>query len=193
MVALAVVGYSSPVRRALSFLLLTGCAQLGNAAQSTLPRDVHAPPDARDRADHPCRYGDTAQCIARCEAGDAQTCNAAGVLFEFDAGESTDPALASGFYRRSCDANYAPGCNNLAWLYLRGRGVAHDPPRAMVLFLAAFDAARLACGRGDASGCLLAGEILYDGRAGKKDDEEAAGLFAQACDGGETRACAMEQ
>jgi TPR repeat protein len=116
-------------------------------------------------------------------------CNAAGVLFEFDAGRTSDPALASGFYRRSCDANYAPGCNNLAWLYLRGQGVPHDPPHAMVLFLAAFDAARLACARGDASGCLLAGEILFDGRAGRRDDEEAVALFERACAGGEKRGC----
>src|ERR1700682_588999 len=132
------------------FVVLGGCAQCGSPPESALPRDVHALPTARERAEHPCRYGDAAACVAKCEQ-DADACNATGVFFEFDGGERSDPALASGFYRRACDANYGPGCNNLAWLYPGGRGVPRDPPRAMTLFLAAFDAARIACARGDPS------------------------------------------
>ena len=86
-------------------------------------------------------------------------------MFEFDEGTRSDPALASGFYTRSCEGNYAPGCNNLAWLYLRGAGVPQDQPHAMLLFMAAFDSAKLACMQGDASGCLLAGEMLYEEHA----------------------------
>ncbi|MGH7296246.1 MAG: tetratricopeptide repeat protein, partial [Polyangiaceae bacterium] len=154
-------------------VLGAGCAQLGTPAVSSLPRDVHAQPDAQDLADHPCRYGDVARCVARCEAHDSQACNAAGVMFEFDGGYKSDPALASGFYTRSCEDNYAAGCNNLAWLYLRGNGVPQDQPHAMLLFMAAFDSARLACARGDASGCLLAGELLYEDRAQPKDGDTA--------------------
>ena len=173
-------------------VLLGGCAQLGSAPKGGLPADVHARPDANEVAEHPCRYGDTAACVAKCER-DAQACNATGVLFEFDGGERSDPQVASGFYRRACDANYGPGCNNLAWLYLRGHGVPRDPPHAMVLFMAAFDAARLACGRGDASGCLLAGELLYDGRGVPEDEGQALAFFKRACDGGETRACGARE
>lgn len=171
------------------FVALTGCGQLGNGARSTLPRDVHAPPDAAEVAEHPCRYGDVGRCISRCTADDPQACNAAGVMFEFDEGVSSEPALASGFYTRSCDGNYAQGCNNLAWLYLRGRGVPQDQPHAMLLFMAAFDAAKLACSRGDASGCLLAGEILYEGRGVESDEAQALAFFDRACSGGETSAC----
>jgi TPR repeat protein len=170
-------------------LLVAGCGQLGNAERASLPADVHARPSASELAEHPCRYGDAARCVAKCESGDAQTCNAAGVLFEFDGGDRSDPQVASGYYRRSCDGNYGPGCNNLAWLYLRGTGVARDQPQAMRLFMAAFDAARLACTRGDASGCLLAGELLYEGHAGRRDDEEALAFFRRACQAGEPRAC----
>jgi TPR repeat protein len=168
---------------------LAGCASLGGPPPSSLPRDVHAAPEPRERAEHPCLYGDVMGCIAKCNE-DAQACNATGVLFEFDDGERSDPALASDFYRRACDGNYGPGCNNLAWLYLRGRGVPRDPPRAMVLFMAAFDAARIACTRGDASGCLLAGELLYDGRV-DEDPREAVAFFQRACTGGESRACPL--
>ena len=161
-------------------LASSGCAVLGPTHEPTLPVDVHAAPSVADRTAHPCRYGEVAECLARCVAADPQACNAAGVLLEFDDGERSDPALASAYYRRSCDGNYGPGCDNLAWLYLRGRGVPRDPPQAMTLFLAAFDAARIACARGDASGCLLAGEILYEGRGMPADEEAATAFFAQA-------------
>jgi TPR repeat protein len=172
--------------------LAAGCGEFGNTPGGALPRDVHAQPDARDVAEHPCRYGDVGRCVARCTADDAQACNAAGVMFEFDEGASSEPTLASGFYSRACDGNYAQGCNNLAWLYLRGRGVPQDQPHAMLLFMAAFDSAKLACMRGDASGCLLAGELLYEGRGVQADDAQAVAFFEKACAGGETTGCGRD-
>ena len=174
-------------------LMASGCIELGGPTISALPPDVHAVPDEREVAEHPCRYGDVARCIAKCEANDAQACNAAGVMFEFDGGYKSDPALASGFYSRSCEDDYPAGCNNLAWLYLRGSGVPQDQPHAMLLFMAAFDAAKLACMRGDASNCLLAGELLYEDHAQPKDGDSAVAFFQRACAGGETRACELTE
>jgi TPR repeat protein len=173
----------------VALLSLSGCGEMGNTPVGQLPRDVHAQPETREVAEHPCRFGDVARCIAKCTDDDPQACNAAGVMFEFDEGHSSEPALASGFYSRSCDGNYAQGCNNLAWLYLRGAGVPKDQPHAMLLFMAAFDAAKLACMQGDASGCLLAGEILYEGRGVEADEQQAVAFFKRACDGGEQQAC----
>jgi TPR repeat protein len=173
------------------FLCATGCAELGTPAASSLPADVHAQPTARELAEHPCRYGDVRACLAKCDADDPQACNAAGVMFEFDSGVTTDPLVASGYYERSCSDNYAPGCNNLAWLYLRGHGVPQDQPHAMLLFMAAFDASKLACMRGDPSGCLLAGELLYEQHAQPRAGETAVAFFRKACDGGEARACEL--
>jgi TPR repeat protein len=177
------------MRSALALLpmVLAGCGAFGNATASTLPVDVHAKPDPREVAEHPCRYGDTARCVAKCEGGDAQGCNAAGIFFEF--AERSDPLAASSFYGRACDANYGPGCDNLAWLYLHGRGVPRDLPHAMTLFMAAFDASNLACGRGDGNGCLLAGEMLRDGRGVAEDADEALAMFRRACAAGEPRGC----
>ena len=170
---------------------LVGCGELGGPRAATLPADAHAKPDARELAEHPCRYGDAVRCIAMCQGGDPQGCNGAGVLFEF--AENPDPLAASSFYSRACDANYGPGCDNLAWLYLRGRGVPRDPPHAMVLFMAAFDAASMACARGDGSGCLLAGEMLRDGRGVTEDDDQAVAMFRRACATGEARGCDLER
>jgi TPR repeat protein len=63
----------------------------------------------------------------------------------------------------------------------------------MVLFMAAFDAAKLACGRGDASSCLLAGELLYEDHATAKDGDSAVAFFRKACDGGEQKACLLAE
>ena len=177
------------MRAALVFLpwLVAGCAALGGARTGAPLPDVHAKPDARELADHPCRYGDAPRCVASCESGDPQGCNGAGVLYEFS--ERPDPLTASSYYSRACDANYAPGCDNLAWLYLRGRGVPRDPPHAMVLFMAAFDAARIACARGDASGCLLAGEMLREGRGVQEDEQGALAMFRAACARGLPEGC----
>jgi TPR repeat protein len=170
-------------------LASAGCAQLGDPAGGALPRDVHAAPEAHEVAEHPCRYGDVTRCVAKCGPDDPQACNAAGVMFEFDDGTASDPSRALGFYSQACEGNYAQGCNNLAWLYLRGHGVPRDPPHAMLLFMAAFDAARIACTRGDPSGCLLAGEMLYEGRGVPEDEAQAVAFFQQACAGGEAAAC----
>ena len=172
---------------------VAGCGQLGNTPAGALPRDVHARPEAREVAEHPCRYGDVARCVARCTPDDPQACNAAGVMFEFDEGRTTNPLAASSFYSQSCQGNYGQGCNNLAWLYLRGQGVPKDPPHAMLLFMAAFDASRLACLRGDPSGCLLAGEILYQGLGVEGDQAQALAYFRRACRGGEAEGCGRAQ
>jgi TPR repeat protein len=131
-------------------------------------------------------------CIAKCQdEADAKSCNLVGAMFEFDAGGRDDPSAASAFYRRACDSSYYPGCNNLAWLYLGGRGVPRDQPRAMRLFHYAFEAAKTACTMGDTSGCMMAGEFLYEGRGVEKDDAAAVVLLDRACAGGERRGCAM--
>ena len=104
-------------------------------------------------------------------------------------GGSSNPALASRFYSRACDGNYAPGCNNLAWLYLRGHGVPRDQPHAMLLFMAAFDSSKLACARGDASGCLLAGELLFDGPRASSDGDDGGGVLPARLRRGESKGC----
>jgi TPR repeat protein len=169
--------------------LLAGCAELGNGSNGGLPQDAHYKPTAEEVKRDPCKYNDVQACIALCQKSDARACNMVGVMFEFDVQGNNDAALASGFYRRACDATYAPGCNNLAWLYLGGRGVPQDRQQAMRLFYFAYDAARLACMRGEASGCLMAGELLFDGRVPGDDPEQAQAYFERACDAGEKVGC----
>jgi len=149
---------------------------------------VAARPDPAEVAAKPCVFGDVVGCVAQCTAGTASSCNSLGVLFEYGAKSSVDPATASSFYARACDAEYAPGCTNLAWLYSLGRGVPRDARQAMVLFTRAFDSARLACLRGDSQGCMMAGELILQGQVAGDDAEELA-MFRTACDAGVRQGC----
>jgi TPR repeat protein len=164
--------------------------ELGAVKQASVPYEPHpAPPDSMEVAANPCKFGDVDRCVAKCEAGDANACNALGVMFEFGAQTSEDGALASSYYARACDSSYAPGCTNLGWLYSLGRGVPHDSTHAMALFTRAYEASRLACRRGDSSGCMMAGQALLEGRGVAQDDEAALAFFRRACDGGDRRGC----
>src|SRR5262249_24056818 len=146
-------------------LLAVACNQLGAVKQASVPYDPHAAkPDAAEIAANPCKHGDVARCIEKCQADEPGACNALGVMFEYATDKPADSAVASGFYSRACDASYAPGCTNLAWLYALGKGVPKDPAQSMALFTKAYEASKLACRRGDTSGCLMAGELLLEGR-----------------------------
>jgi TPR repeat protein len=163
---------------------------LGGGKQATLPYEAHpAAPDPIEVAAKPCKFGDVARCIDQCQSGTASACNALGVGFEYGRNGAPDPTIASGFYKRACDQEYAPGCTNLAWLYSLGRGVPRDAQEAMLLFTQAFDQSRLACRRGDGHGCLMAGELLLQGQVTTPDENEQLAMFQAACDHGEPKGC----
>jgi TPR repeat protein len=174
-----------------------GASPLGAVNQGSVPYEgrnaarTAAAGDPTEVAAKPCKFGDVDRCLERCQAGDSHACNGLGVLFEYGApsGPTPDSAMASGFYARACDADYAPGCTNLAWLYSLGRGVPRDPQQAMILFTRAFDASKTACRRGDGHGCLMAGEFLLEGKIAPPDEDGALAFFQAACDHGEPRGC----
>jgi hypothetical protein len=174
-------------------LCLAACGaefSLGPAKQASVPYE--AKPVAADPievAAKPCKFGDVARCLDQCEAGTPAACNALGVVFEYGRNTPPDPTIASGFYARACDREYAPGCTNLAWLYTLGRGVPRDSQQALLLFTRAFDQSRLACRRGDGHGCLIAGELLLQGRVTTTDENEELAMFQAACEEGEPRGC----
>jgi TPR repeat protein len=182
---------------ALSFLAssLAACGgELGLSAvqQASVPYVAHPVVDPIEVAAKPCKFGDTARCMDQCQEGTASACNALGVIYEYGGSTTNttmDPTIASGFYARACDREYAPGCTNLAWLYSLGRGVPRDAQQAMLLFTRAFDQSRLACRRGDGHGCLMAGELLLRGQVTSSVENEEVALFQSACDQGEHRGC----
>ena len=178
--------------------LVVACASLRAGAssasaavkQASLSYDPHPDaPDPIEVAAKPCKFGDVARCIDQCQSGTASSCNALGVFYEYGQHASLDPTIASGFYARACDKEYAPGCTNLGWLYSLGRGVPRDTQQAMLLFTRAFDQSRLACRRGDGHGCLMAGELILQGQVTTADEDEELAMFEAACDQGEPKGC----
>lgn len=173
----------------LSACALVACgaeSELGSRTPSSLPRDAHASV-AYDGTS--CAQNEVVGCMRACKSDDPKACNLVGVMLEFDPDGNDDPQLASGFYKRACDSSYYPGCNNLAWLYLGGRGVPKDKLKAMHLFTQAYDASRVACNQGDLAGCIFAGDASEHGRGTDVDLDRAVAFYRVACDGGDRRGC----
>ena len=175
-------------------LTATACGGdwLGGARVAEVP-DAHARVDPKEVAADPCRHGVVDACAKICvDRRDAPSCNTVGVMLEFDA-ERADAVEAARFYRLACGGAYAPGCNNLGWLYMLGRGVKKDPPLSMALFARAYDGYRTACLQGQVEGCVLAGDMVREGRGVDADDALATALYQRGCDAGDKRACARLQ
>jgi TPR repeat protein len=174
---------------ALSVVACGEGMRLGSDSQVPKFMPPAAPLSQEEIAANPCKHADVSRCIEECQGGSARACNSMGVIFEYGRKGTPDSAIASGFYSRACDANYAPACTNLAWLYTLGHGVPHDAQQAIVLFTRAFDSSRLACRRGDGHGCMMAGELLLLGKAEPKEDDTALAMFQLACVQGEDTGC----
>lgn len=177
-------------------LAVGGCSGdwFGGPRVAEVP-DAHRVPDAKEVAADPCRHGALEPCAKLCvDRRDAPSCNTVGVMLEFPADVSADDRAsaseAARFYRLACGGSYAPGCNNLAWLYMLGRGVKKDPPLSMALFARAYDGYRTACLQGQLEGCVLAGDLAREGRAGDADEAAATALYERACKAGDQRGCA---
>jgi TPR repeat protein len=184
------------MQRAQLFVLLglslVGCggssSLFGGPAIDRVP-DAHQAPDPAEVAADPCRFGDLNRCADRCaKSHEASSCNTVGVMFEF-AADGADHARAATYYRASCAGNYAPGCNNLAWLYMLGRGVPKDPPLSIALFTKAYDGYRVACSDGDLEACVVAAVMIREGRV-EAEEREAVALLEHACSLGDPKGCA---
>jgi TPR repeat protein len=77
---------------------------------------------------------------------DAESCVAAGRMYEFHHGVEKDDAKAVGFYQRACDSGDSTGCANLAIMFENGRGIPKDEGRAVQLY-------DQACTRGSGLAC----------------------------------------
>jgi TPR repeat protein len=170
----------------LGFLSACSGELLGPPAQDTVPKIERATP--AQIAAEPCRFGDLARCAARCdERRDAASCNTVAVMLEY--GPANDAKSAASYYGRACASAYAPGCTGLAWLHLLGRGASKDPALAMALFTRAYDGYRLACLQGALEGCVMAADMLIEGRGVEANEREALSMLESACAKGEKRAC----
>jgi len=116
-----------------------------------------------------------------CAAHYANACMLLGVSFAVDPG-GADYAHAADAFRRGCDAGGALACNELAVLYLGGKGVASDAATARLLYVKA-------CEGGAIASCSNAAAMMVTGDGGSKDPVLAAKYMENACTGGSSDAC----
>jgi TPR repeat protein len=100
-----------------------------------------------------------------------------------------DLADAAAAFERVCGAGHTQACGSLALQLQDGRGVPHDPQRAMVLY-------QQACDQGIGVACMNLGLMLDGGVWADLDPARAAGLFIlaekhykSACEGGDLQWC----
>lgn len=144
-----------------------------------------------------CKPGDTSDCKAQCDAGNAASC---GLLGESQA-SAGDAASAGPNLKKACDGGHTRSCANY--------GVVAKGGDAQTYFKKACDGgdavgcremargddasgvamAQKACDGGDGEGCALLAARYAEGKGTGKDPMKAGMLYKRACDGGNLKAC----
>jgi TPR repeat protein len=120
---------------------------------------------------------------SECESANPEACAPLASLY-LDPHEdlASDPGKAYAFARRGCDGKFADACAQVAFLLVRGRGVAKDERGGAEMAISA-------CEAGSALGCLNAGMAFAEGVGVSKDVARAAALLERACGMGNGLAC----
>lgn len=117
-----------------------------------------------------------------CSLGDAEDCEAIGLLYLQAKGVARSPAKARALFQRACDIGNATDCTNLGVLYWEGEVVTKDRAIAVRFF-------QNACDEDDPTGCFNLGVAYADGEGVAKDLACAATLYEKACNGGDAKGC----
>jgi hypothetical protein len=120
-----------------------------------------------------------------CDGGDMVGCHGLDRLYDRCQGGSGEFAHGLAAIQKECDAGKASGCENLAWFYEKGRGVAHDSARAEALNGKAHEVHEKECEAVPGSGCTTLGQ--FEERT--QDYAGARQAYGKACDAGEKMAC----
>ncbi len=135
-----------------------------------------------------CKLGDVADCEAQCDAGNAESCTLAGMVYgrgtlqKFGGDTPRDPKKAVPLYQRGCDGGDPMGCLKLGNMYQVGAGVAEDHQMARSLYGAG-------CSAGHAPACTGMSDLYALGLGVKQDHAESARYARLACNGGDALGC----
>lgn len=108
-----------------------------------------------------------------CAEGAPAACHAAGLDAYYKPSDPVTDREALHYFKRACDAGYAPSCNGLGVLFAEGRGTAKDPAQAAQLY-------QTACVAGASTGCEHLAEALSHGRGVTRDATAADRARARA-------------
>jgi hypothetical protein len=117
-----------------------------------------------------------------CNAGDAASCSALGLLTETGQARERDYKLAARLYDRACSGGNARGCVHLASLELSGKigDLSADGPKRRL---------EQACRDGEAAGCEELGLRLALGDGLPQDARRGRALLEKACSNKRPKAC----
>lgn len=135
---------------------------------------------------HDCLMQSRKECAEQCEKGNAASCSAAGLLFDFDVDGPADPAQSAKYDGKGCDLGEMAACTSFALDLVKGEGVGKDQQRGLSLLVKA-------CNAGEKMGCDAAGDI-FTGQskiwAGSPVDwKNGVRAYARGCDLGNGFSC----
>lgn len=119
-----------------------------------------------------------------CEGGVSLGCYEVARILDVGTYVTRDPATAAKFYDRGCAAGLPAACTDLGVLQERGIAGAPDPTAAR----ASYEAAVAAGATTDARRLLA--RLLYNGMGGRAERGRARQLCREACQAGDSTACA---
>ena len=119
----------------------------------------------------------------QCSQGKGKYCSLLGRYYEKgENGYTKNYSEAIEFYRKACNLNNGDGCNDLGFLYARGKGVDKNDIIALYLI-------EKSCNLNFAIGCFNLGSIYYDGKGVSQDYQKGKSFFNKACNLGYKDAC----
>lgn len=132
---------------------------------------------------HACKEGDYTDCNAQCDAGNGESCNALGVIYQRggkDVPQSYSKSEAA--FLKACGKNLAIACGNVANLYSWGpKDVVKSPDNFKKY-------AQMGCNMGDGKSCSMLASVYF--RSDKPDEQLKSGsLYSRGCGQGDANSC----
>lgn len=126
---------------------------------------------------------DPDSCLEKCEANDANSCYALGLLLDEQRGKDGEDIVA--LHLRACKLGIVSGCTN----YAVGRSNLF--PENENIAKCAAETFEKTCARNDSWGCSMYGLILGNGVGVEKDLDKAVETLKKSCaiSGGNSEAC----
>jgi hypothetical protein len=171
-----------PVKRALRKYLSYRLARYG--ARQASPGGWRTSP-SRPEPSRAARDMHTDYRVNQCfNSNDADACVATAKLYSFGrGGVEKDAALAARLRRKGCELGTAVACNDLGFMYMKGKGVSKDRTLAVQYY-------RRACNHGFSLSCSNIGWEYYNGGGvGGRNLNVAQRFFKASCDQTETAGC----
>lgn len=116
-----------------------------------------------------------------CDAEQHQGCNNLALSLS-ESNNIKDQEIGLKLFKQNCDNKNLESCYNMGRIYLIGRGVKEDYPRALKIFAST-------CDEGLAISCNNLGVMYAHGFGTKQDSQRAIQLYERACNQEEMNGC----